>query len=103
MASYLITGTSRGLGLAIVAHLAHQSKSDVGVIFAAARSETPNLKDLVEKSSGRVVYVRMDTTNQVEVDNAVKSVKKRLGDKGLDYLINNAGVGGFAPGWTEKL
>lgn len=103
MASYLVTGTSRGLGLAIVAHLANASRSDVGVIFAAARSQTPNLKDLVEKSSGRVVYISMDTTNQVEVDNAVKAVEKRLGDKGLDYLINNAGVGGFAPGWTEKL
>ncbi|KAL2829523.1 short-chain dehydrogenase-like protein [Aspergillus cavernicola] len=103
MASYLVTGTSRGLGLAMVAHLANSSESDVGVIFAAARSQTPDLQSLVKKSSGRVVYIDMDTTNQVNVDNAVNAVEKRLGDQGLDYLINNAGVGGFAPGWTENL
>lgn len=103
MASYLVTGTSRGLGLAMVAHLANSPKSDVGVIFATARSQTPNLKELVEKSSGRVLYVRMDTTNQADVENAVKVVEKQLGDKGLDHLINNAGLGGFAPGWTETL
>jgi NAD(P)-dependent dehydrogenase (short-subunit alcohol dehydrogenase family) len=45
----------------------------------------------------------MDTTDQANVDNAVKDVEKQLGGRGLDYLINNAGVGGFAPDWTEKM
>jgi NAD(P)-dependent dehydrogenase (short-subunit alcohol dehydrogenase family) len=45
----------------------------------------------------------MDTTDQASVDKAVKAVEVQLGDKGLDYLVNNAGVGGFAPEWTEKL
>lgn len=102
MASYLITGTSRGLGLAMTAHLANSPNSDARIIFAGARSQTPALKDLVEKSSGKVFYFEIDTTNQLSVDKAVKVVKKQLRDKGLDYLINNAGIsGGFAPGWTE--
>ena len=87
----------------MVAHLANSSPSDVKVIFATARSQTPDLKELIEKSSGRVVYVEMDTTNQANVDEVVKTVEIQLGDSGLDYLINNAGVGGFAPEWTEKL
>lgn len=103
MASYLVTGSSRSLGLAMVAHLADSSPSDARVIFATARSETSDLKELVEKSSGRVVYIEMDTTDQVSVDKAVKAVEIRLADRGLDYLINNAGVGGFALGWTEKM
>jgi NAD(P)-dependent dehydrogenase (short-subunit alcohol dehydrogenase family) len=103
MAPYLVTGSSRGLGLAIIAHLANSSPSDTRVIFATARSETPNLKELVEKSSGRVVYIEMDTTDQVSVDKAVKAIEIQLTDRGLDYLINNAGVGGSAPGWTEKM
>lgn len=103
MASYLVSGSSRGLGLAMVTHLANSSPSDARVIFATARSETPDLKELIEKSSGRVVYIEMDTTDQASVDKAVKAVKIQLGDKGLDYLVNNAGVGGFAPDWTEKM
>lgn len=103
MASYLVTGSSRGLGLAMVAHLANSSPSYARVIFATARSETSDLKELVEKFSGRVVYIEMDTTNQASVDKAVKAVRIQLGDRGLDNLVNNAGVGGFAPEWTEKM
>ena len=103
MASYLVTGTSRGLGLAMVTHLANLSKSEASTIFAAARTQTPNLRELIAKSSGRVVYLKMDTTNVASVDLAVDIVKKALGEKGLDYLVNNAGLGGFAPGWTETL
>ncbi|KFY42393.1 hypothetical protein V494_02444 [Pseudogymnoascus sp. VKM F-4513 (FW-928)] len=103
MASYLVTGSSRGLGLAMVTHLANSSPSEARFIFAAARSQTPDLKELVKKSSGRVVYIDMDTTNQASVDKAVKAIEIQLGDKGLDYLVNNAGVGGFAPEWTEKM
>jgi NAD(P)-dependent dehydrogenase (short-subunit alcohol dehydrogenase family) len=103
MASYLVTGTSRGLGLAMVTHLANSPQTDVEIIFAAARSQTPDLKNLVDNSAGRVVYIEMDTTDPVSVTNAVKAAEKNLGARGLDYLINNAGVGGFAPGWTEEL
>lgn len=100
MASFLVTGTSRGLGLAMAAYLANSSNA--GVVFAAARSQTSHLKELVGQSSGKVVYIEMDTTDQMSVDKAVKAVQNQLADKGLDYLVNNAGVGGFAPGWTEK-
>ena len=100
MASYLITGTSRGLGLAMAAYLANSS--DASIIFAAARSQTSHLKELVGQSSGKVVYVEMDTTEQASVDKAVVAVRDSLGDKGLDYLVNNAGIGGFSPDWTEK-
>ncbi|KFY17159.1 hypothetical protein V492_00837 [Pseudogymnoascus sp. VKM F-4246] len=103
MASYLVTGSLRGLGLAMVTHLSNSSPSEARFVFAAARSQTPELKELVTKSSGRVVYIEMDTTNQASVDKAVKAIEIQLGDKGLDYLVNNAGVGGFAPEWTEKM
>ena len=100
MASYLITGTSRGLGLAMAAHLANSSS--VNVIFAAARSQTSHLKELAGQSLDKIVYIEMDTTDQASVDKAVTAVQDRLGDKGLDYLVNNAGIGGFSPDWTEN-
>jgi NAD(P)-dependent dehydrogenase (short-subunit alcohol dehydrogenase family) len=103
MSSYVVTGTSRGLGLATVTFLASSPKTDVKIVFATARSQTPALKELIAESSGRVVFVEMETTDQVGVDNAVKIVEKQLGGSGLDVLINNAGIGGFAEGWTDKL
>ena len=103
MASFLVTGTSRGLGLAMVTHLAKEYVPVAGIIFAAARTQTSGLEDLIAKSSGRVVYIEMDTTNPASVEMAVETSRKYLGGKGLDYLVNNAGLGGFAPGWTESL
>ncbi|KFY18424.1 hypothetical protein V493_08641 [Pseudogymnoascus sp. VKM F-4281 (FW-2241)] len=94
MASYLVASSSRGLGLAMVAHLSNSSTSNARVVFATARSQTPGLKELIEKSSGRVLYIEMDITNQASVDKTVKSVEVQLGDRDLDYLVNNAGMGG---------
>ena len=91
MASYLITGCSRGLGLALAAQLASFPKSEVGTIFATARTESPALKQLVDSSSGRVIWVPLDVTNETSIQEAVEQLKNVLKEEGLDVLINNAG------------
>jgi len=101
MSSYLVTGASRGLGLATVVHLA--SLSDVKVVFATSRSLTPALKAVIESSSEKVVYVKMEITDEASVKSAAEVVKKRLGDSGLDVLLNNAGITAYTPGWIETL
>lgn len=64
MSTYLVTGSSRGLGLALVAELASMPSTKVGTIFATARSDaSPKFKELVQNSAGRVVFVQLDTTN----------------------------------------
>jgi NAD(P)-dependent dehydrogenase (short-subunit alcohol dehydrogenase family) len=103
MSSYLVTGASRGLGLATVAFLASSPETDVKVVFATVRSETAALKKLAEESSGRIVVVKLDITDQASVDDGVKVVEERLGNSGLDVLINNAGAIVFAPGWTDQM
>ncbi|KAH1270745.1 hypothetical protein KXV18_001129 [Aspergillus fumigatus] len=50
MSTYLITGASRGLGLALAHHLANLPGSSVGTIFATSRSEHPNLQELSQQS-----------------------------------------------------
>ncbi|KAL8672820.1 MAG: hypothetical protein Q9168_002731 [Polycauliona sp. 1 TL-2023] len=92
MASYLITGASRGFGLALARELAALPASDITQIFATARSDSPELKELAEKSSGRVVVVQLDVTNEASVKQAAVQVEAKLAGKGLDVLINNAGV-----------
>jgi NAD(P)-dependent dehydrogenase (short-subunit alcohol dehydrogenase family) len=100
MPSYLITGCGRGLGLELAAQLA--SKSSAGnLIFASARgAPSPALQALIDSSSGRVVYVQLDTTSEESIKGAVVQVEKSLkasgAGAGLDVLINNAGVMEFS-------
>jgi NAD(P)-dependent dehydrogenase (short-subunit alcohol dehydrogenase family) len=98
MASYLVTGSSRGLGLALITRLTTLPKTEVGTIIATARQDNSfQLKEIVDTSSGRVHLVKLDVTDPSSVKEAVEVVERRLQGKGLDYLINNAGVMDWAP------
>jgi NAD(P)-dependent dehydrogenase (short-subunit alcohol dehydrogenase family) len=103
MASYLITGCSRGLGLSIIATLAKKPASEVRVVFASARSTSRALEEVVSSSPGRVIFVQLDITDEECVKEAARQVEKMLEDKGLDILINNAGVLNTTPGGIETM
>lgn len=92
MASFLITGCSRGIGHELVSQLLQLPDSEVSVIFATARSENAAITKLAQDSSGRVIYVPLDTTSQDSINSAVALVRKNLNGKGLDVLVNNAGM-----------
>lgn len=103
MASYLITGASRGIGLATARTLASKPASEVSVIFAAARTQTDDLKRLVAQSPGRVHHVSMDVENKDSIQTAVATVESVLLGKGLDVLINNAGIMPSTRGGIENM
>ncbi|CAG8928618.1 unnamed protein product [Penicillium salamii] len=103
MASYFITGTSRGVGLKLTEILATKPASEVSVVFAAARTETQALKDLASKSDGRIEIVSIDITSEQSVKQAASKVEQSLGDKGLDVLINNAGIMNYTPDGIETM
>lgn len=96
MASYLgpnvfVTGASRGIGFGLVQHLL--GFPDVKQIFAAARtpSEATELQDLAKKNPN-VHIVQFDSLDDNSINQAVKEVESKVGDQGLNLLINNAGV-----------
>lgn len=91
MASYLITGCSRGLGFAMAEHLVTLPSSEVDRVFATARHQSPALKALVESSAGRLTFVELDATKEQSITAAVAEVEFVLDGAGLDVLINNAG------------
>lgn len=103
MANYLITGTSRGIGLTMARQLAAKPASEVSIVFAAARTETDALKQLIAESAGRVQLVKVDVINEDSVKKAAAEVDQALGDKGLDVLINNVGSMPFTPDGIETM
>ncbi|KAL0263381.1 hypothetical protein SLS55_002361 [Diplodia seriata] len=103
MASYLITGSSRGLGLAIAGLIASKPSSEVSKVFASARSETDGIKKLVSESNGRVEFVQLDVTSEESAKKAASTVEQSLGGKGLDVIINNAGVMNYTPNGIETM
>jgi NAD(P)-dependent dehydrogenase (short-subunit alcohol dehydrogenase family) len=90
MATYLITGCSQGIGLALAAYLA--GLPSISTVFASARRYSPELKTLVESSSSKVVYVYTDVEDESSVQAAAEAVEKALDGKGLDVLVNNVGM-----------
>lgn len=92
MASYLITGASRGIGLTLVTMLAAKSTSEVAKVYAAARSESEALKKVIASAAGRVIFVPLEVTSQDSIKEAAARVDELQAGKGLDVLINNAGI-----------
>jgi NAD(P)-dependent dehydrogenase (short-subunit alcohol dehydrogenase family) len=104
MASYLITGSSRGLGLALATILSGRSSQQVRKVIASARTKTPALQTLLEKNPDRVAFVALETNKQASVEAAVSEVQKILGPgAGLDVLINNAGISSWTQGGTATM
>ncbi|KFY89079.1 hypothetical protein V500_05955 [Pseudogymnoascus sp. VKM F-4518 (FW-2643)] len=103
MASYLITGASRGFGLAIARELASRPATHVGKVIASARGDSADLDELAKSSSGRVVVVKLDVTNRESIKQAATEVEAKLEGKGLDVLINNAGVCQYAADGVKSI
>ncbi|EED16104.1 short-chain dehydrogenases/reductase, putative [Talaromyces stipitatus ATCC 10500] len=92
MPSYLITGTSRGLGLAFTTELL---KNPENLVIATARNtgKSTGLQNLKAQYPGndRLILVDMDVASLDSIRAAVKAVEPLL-PNGLDNLVSNAGV-----------
>ena len=89
----LVTGGSRGIGLAIAQALVAEGASVTVTGKDEARLATA--RPLIAKSGpGAVETLQADVRQYDEVERAVAATVARFG--GLDILINNAGIGIFA-------
>jgi NAD(P)-dependent dehydrogenase (short-subunit alcohol dehydrogenase family) len=82
----LVTGGSKGIGLAVVRGFLNEGAR----VVAASRRSTPELEEL----HGDLVHVAVDLTDPAGPDQAVDHAVLEFG--GLDILVNN--VGGPPPG-----
>ncbi|KAK4496242.1 hypothetical protein PRZ48_012222 [Zasmidium cellare] len=93
MTSYVITGTSRGIGLELVKQLLEKPPSSVAKIFAITRNtNSPGLSVLVCAHPDRLVNIVAEVQREDSVKKAAAEVESRLGVSGVDVLINNAGT-----------
>lgn len=86
----VVTGSNRGIGLAVVKKL---SRSFGGLVYLAARNEEAGKKavaDLEKEGYGNVSFLKLDIENQQSIDNAAKTVSEAHG--GIDLLVNNAAI-----------
>ena len=86
----IVTGGSRGIGLAIARALV---TSDVNVMITGTK-EKP-LADAISELGAMAMAQTADVRNYAEVERAFSAAAARFG--GIDILINNAGVGVFTP------
>ena len=81
---WIVTGSSRGLGRAIVEGVAER-----GDIVVATARKTEDLKDLTEKFGDRVVAVSLDVTDPEQARRVIDETVAKFGR--IDVLVNNAG------------
>lgn len=103
MSSFLVTGATRGFGLALVRELLSRPTSEVGRVFATSRGPSSALDELVKQAQHRLTTVTLDITNEKSVEQAAVEVEVELKGNGLDVLINNAGVAQVAADGVKSM
>lgn len=94
----LVTGGARGIGAAIVRHLASRG-ADIAFTFANSADKAAALVDEVEAMGRKAVAIRADSGDPRAVRGAVERTVVELGR--LDILVNNAGI--FPSGPFEEI
>ncbi|MGH8046611.1 MAG: SDR family oxidoreductase [Chthoniobacterales bacterium] len=86
MDTVFITGTDRGLGLALVGEFVHRGFR----VFAGSRSRGELLQRLAAEHAGRVEIIAQDVTDPGSIRASAAAVAERT--ESLDVLVNNAAI-----------
>lgn len=86
----LVTGSSRGIGKAIITDFAKKGYNVV-INYIKEYNEAERLKEKLENEySIRALTIKADVSNEDEVQEMVANIKKEF--KRIDVLVNNAGI-----------
>lgn len=88
----IVTGGSRGIGLAIASKLAEMGSNVV--ITARTRDELEKGAQSIRKNGGQCDGIACDVTSLSDVQQLADKLRDR--QKKLKIVINNAGIGGFS-------
>ena len=87
---WFITGSSRGLGRALV-----QAALDAGDRVAATARQPAQLSELVARHGERLHSIALDVTDDRAARSAISEARRRFGR--LDVIVNNAGYANVSP------
>ncbi|KAK7685406.1 hypothetical protein QCA50_011269 [Cerrena zonata] len=90
-ATWLVTGGNRGLGLEFVQDLLRSSSNTV-ITTARNPDKASTLQDLRSKLPQQLHILQLDVTDELSIQRFAKEAEGILGERGLDYLLNNAGA-----------
>ena len=86
----LVTGSSRGLGKAIVIEYAKHGY-DVIINYNNSKDKALELKDYIESNyKVKALVIGCDISKEEEIDNMIDEIYKEFGH--LDILVNNASI-----------
>jgi 3-oxoacyl-[acyl-carrier protein] reductase len=85
----LITGGSRGIGVAIARKLAGDG-ADIAITYARSSERAVATVNSIIAEGRRAIAIEADNADPAKVGAAVKQTVKELGR--LDILVNNAGI-----------
>ena len=89
----LVTGASRGIGLAIALELAGEGAAVV--LAARTLADLEIVREGIESTGGHAIVLPLDVAQEQQVRHVVGATEARYGR--LDVLVNCAGIGVFAP------
>lgn len=90
----LVTGSSRGLGRAVAERLGADGVSVV-VNYKVNGDAAAKVVATIEANGGRAVAAQADVTDSAQLRGLFDTAEEQFG--GLDILVNNVGIGRFAP------
>ena len=88
--AFLITGAGTGIGAATAVRAAAG-----GARVAVLGRRASALRQTAARGAGEIIAIPGDITEPADVDRAASTVLEEFG--GIDGLVNNAGIGRFAP------
>lgn len=96
----LVTGASRGLGRNMAGHLAGAGVDVIGT-YRNGKDEAEALLAEIEDAGGRAAALPLDVSQSDGFGDFASALKETLeggfGRADFDYLVNNAGIGIYAP------
>ena len=85
----LVTGSSRGIGKAVILELANSGYRCV-VNYNKSEKEAFEVVRKIRNRGGQAIACKADVRDSQEVKNMFLEIKRQFG--GIDLLVNNAGI-----------